>query len=84
MLDLKAIFDPDGPTSTERVRPAPAAPCLCISTPADLPADWRIEWEERAAIREYDGVQHREHAEAEALREIIDRMRTAGEYPGGT
>ena len=45
---------------------------------ADLPADWRVEWEERAAIREYDGGQTREHAEAEALREIIDRMTAAG------
>lgn len=42
--------------------------------PMDLPPEWRIEWEERAAIREYDGHQAREHAEAEALREIIDRM----------
>jgi hypothetical protein len=24
-------------------------------TPADLPADWQIFWEERAAIGEYDG-----------------------------
>lgn len=47
-------------------------------TPADLSPDWRIEWEERAAIREYDGGQAREHAEAEALREIIDRMWAAG------
>lgn len=46
--------------------------------PSDLPADWRIEWEERAAIREYDGGQAREHAEAEALREIVERMRIAG------
>ena len=46
--------------------------------PEDLPSDWRIEWEERAAIREYDGGQAREHAEAEALREIIERMKDAG------
>src|SRR5262249_50808230 len=32
----------------------------------DLPADWRVEWEERAAIMEYDGGLTREHAEAEA------------------
>ena len=49
-------------------------------TPADLPADWRVEWKERAAVREYDGGQAREHAEAEALGEIIARMRTAGAY----
>ena len=43
-------------------------------TPDDLPWDWRIEWEERAAIREYDGGQAREHAEAEALREVVEMM----------
>ena len=46
--------------------------------PDDLPPDWRIEWEERAAIREYDGGQAREHAEAEALQEIVERMRAVG------
>jgi len=50
-------------------------------TVADLTADWRIEFEERAAIREYDGGQAREHAEAEALTEIVQRMRIAGELP---
>ena len=35
-------------------------------TVAELPPDWRVEFEERAAIREYDGGQLREHAEAEA------------------
>jgi hypothetical protein len=47
-------------------------------SPGDLPPDWRIEWEERAAIREHEGGQAREHAEAEALREIVQRMRDAG------
>jgi len=47
-------------------------------TPDDLPPDWRIEYEERAAIREYDGGQPRQYAEAEALREILQRMRDAG------
>lgn len=42
--------------------------------PWDLPADWRVEFEERAAIREYEGGQAREHAEAEALGEIVRRM----------
>ena len=79
MLDLKTIFDPDGPTGTERVRTARTALSLCIGTLADLPADWRIEWEERAAVREYDGGQCREHAEAEALAEIVERMRAAGD-----
>ncbi len=63
MLDLDAIFD------DARVR---------YQTPDDLPEDWREEWGERAAVREYDGGQHREHAEAEAFCEILERMRLAG------
>ena len=47
----------------------------------DLPGDWRIEFEERAAIREFEGGQLREHAERDALGEILARMRTAGENP---
>ncbi len=49
-------------------------------TVTDLPAEWRLEFEERAAIREFDGGQAREHAEAEALRETVERMKAAGEY----
>ena len=78
----------DGLVSTEPDRvTAPSAtapdrlPARQDITPGDLPADWRVEWEERAAIREYEGGQAREHAEAEALREITARMRAAGEYP---
>jgi hypothetical protein len=41
----------------------------------DLDPDWRVEWEERAAIMEFDGGQPRERAEAAALREIVERMR---------
>ena len=63
MLDLDAIFD------DTRVR---------YWTPDDLPGDWRCEFEERAAIREYDGMQAREHAEAEAFCEILARMKRAG------
>lgn len=44
----------------------------------DLDPDWRLEFEERAAIREYDGGQAREHAEAAALREVLEAMRQAG------
>lgn len=55
-------------------------PFLTI-TPEDLPWDWRIEWLERAAIREIDGGQAREHAEAEALREVVQRMRATGGVP---
>jgi hypothetical protein len=48
-----------------------------ISSPGDLPIDWRIEFEEQAAILEYDGGLAREEAEAEALREIAQRIRDA-------
>ncbi len=40
----------------------------------DLPMDWRIEFEERAAILEYDGGLSREEADEQALSEIIVRM----------
>lgn len=46
--------------------------------PDDLPERWREWYEERAAIREHDGGQAREHAEAEALKETIAAMRAAG------
>jgi hypothetical protein len=42
-----------------------------------LPMDWRIEYEERAAILEYDGGLTREEAEAQALREINARLKNA-------
>jgi hypothetical protein len=41
----------------------------------DLPERWREYYIERAAIREYEGGQAREHAEAEALRETIEAMK---------
>lgn len=46
-----------------------------ISSPGDLPMDWRIEFEERAAILEYDGGLPREKAEVLALREIFARIK---------
>ncbi len=61
--DLDALPTDDGPGAHEL-------------TPAELPGDWRVHFEERAAIREYDGGQAREHAEAEALRETLAAMRT--------
>ena len=65
-----------GGTATVTERDAPSCG---IAGPGDLPTDWRVEFEERAAIREYDGGQAREHAEAEAFAEILARMRAAGE-----
>ena len=41
----------------------------------DLPGDWRVWFEERAAIREYDGGLPRERAEAEALKETVRMMK---------
>jgi hypothetical protein len=46
-----------------------------IASPEDLPMDWRIEFEERAAILEYDGGLSREEADKQALSEIEHRMR---------
>jgi hypothetical protein len=64
MLDLKTIFDPD------RMAPAHGSEIRV----EDLDPDWRIEWEERAAIMEYDGGLPCERAEAAALAEIAARI----------
>jgi hypothetical protein len=40
-----------------------------------FPIDWRIEFEERAAILEYDGGLTREEADKRAVSEIIERIR---------
>ena len=44
----------------------------------DLPMDWRYEFEERAAILEYDGRLSRKKADEQALVEIKHRMRAMG------
>lgn len=46
-----------------------------VSSPGDLPIEWRIEFEERAAILEYDGGSNKEDADDQALQEIIERLR---------
>ena len=51
------------------------------ASPAELPDDWRLLWEERAAIIEYDGGQPRARAELLALKEIKEAMRKAGNGP---
>lgn len=80
MLDLDAIFNPD------HVPPAlPKLECGPGLQVEDLPGDWRVEWEERAAIMEYDGKLPRERAEALALDDILRRMKEAGiRLPGYT
>ena len=54
-------------------------PCH-INGPDGLPGDWRVEWEERAAIKEFHGGMHRERAEAQALAEILDLMQKQTSY----
>jgi hypothetical protein len=71
LLDLDAIFHP------ERFTP----PAVADIGPDDLPPDWRDDWEERAAIMEYDGGLPKEHAEAAALADTLERMRRANIGP---
>jgi hypothetical protein len=79
MLDLDAIFNADQAPAAPRAKPALVPHCgLRVE---DLDTDWRIEWEERAAIKEYDGELPRERAEAEALAEIIMKMRWSTDLP---
>jgi hypothetical protein len=75
---LDGLFRHAEPTAGdghEPVMPCPSAqgPAV-IDGPDHLPEFWRDHYEERAAIREHDGGQAREHAEAEALRETIRAM----------
>jgi hypothetical protein len=46
-----------------------------IASPYDLSMDWRVEFEERAAILEYDGGLSREEADKQALGEILGRLK---------
>jgi hypothetical protein len=52
-------------------KPAPSL------TPDELPPEWRQEYEERAAILEYDGGAPRELAEHYALLEVLEQMKRA-------
>ena len=45
-----------------------------VIDPDGLPAEYRELYEERAAIREYDGEQPRPQAEAGAWRDVVIRM----------
>jgi hypothetical protein len=56
----------------ELFAPTPAEADIRVE---DLDADWRVWFEERAAIMEYDGGLSRERAEAMALAETIRLMR---------
>lgn len=46
-----------------------------ISSPDDLSINWRIDFEERAAILEYDGGLSREDADRQAFEEILERLK---------
>lgn len=46
-------------------------------TPTDLPPEWHLAWDERAAIMEFDGGLPRERAEALALACVLEEMRRA-------
>jgi len=48
-----------------------------ILMPNDLPPDWREWYEERAAIREYDGREPRAEAERNAFDEVLEAMKRA-------
>ena len=45
-----------------------------INSPGDLPVDWRIDFEERAAILQWDGGLPRQEADIQALAEILARI----------
>ena len=64
-LERLCLSNGDGQPVKGRVQTPPAV------GPDDLPLDWRIAWEERAAIREYDGGLSRDRAEALALADIL-------------
>ena len=51
--------------------------------PEDLTSDWRVWFEERAAIMEYDGGLPRERAEAAALAETVRWIRAERPRPTG-
>jgi len=46
-----------------------------IASPNDLPIDWRIDFEERAAILQWDGGLARQDADRQAFEEILERLR---------
>ena len=64
-------------SALDRLRALRAGKSLDLPTLTDiddLPMDWRIEFEERAAILEFDGGLAREDADKQALREIAERI----------
>lgn len=66
-IDLSCLEDEPAVRRPEPTRPSAD----------ELTGDWRVLWDERAAIREYDGGQPREVAEHEALLEVLAMMQEA-------
>lgn len=66
-------------SALERLRALRAGKSLDedIVSPDNLPMEWRIDYEERSAILEYDGGLRREDADKQALREIVERPKTS-------
>ncbi len=54
---------------------------VCRLLPTDLPLEWHQVWEERAAILEFEGRHHREHAESIAMVETVRMMQKGKESP---
>ena len=88
MIDLSSIFDPAKVDARNAIRFRRIMPPLLHEQsdlmgeqptigPDDLPGDWRCEWEERAAIMEYDGNMPRERAEAMAMAVVLRLMEKA-------
>lgn len=80
LLDLDAVFDPDRQPGThiksQRVIESCVVKQCDLTSTTNLPIEWHWEWEERAAILEFDGELPREQAEHLALLDILKRMRS--------
>lgn len=65
-------------SALDRLRALRSGRSLDFPTSIDLdnlPLDWRYEYEERAAILEFDGGLTRKEAEKQALSEIEERIK---------
>lgn len=61
-------------SALERLRALRADKSLDIVDVAAIPMEWRYEFEERAAILEYDGGLSREEADKRSFKEICERL----------
>jgi hypothetical protein len=70
-------------SALDRLRALRAGRSLDLSDFVDLdslPMEWRIEYEERAAILEFDGKLSREEADKRAFSEINARLKDMKKY----